>query len=149
MQIFVDADACPKIIKEILCRAAIRTQVSITFVSNQFMILPPSPYIKKIQVNHGFDIADQKIIEIANPNDLVITADIPLANSIVDKQAIALNPRGILYTQENIKQCLSIRNLNEELRNIGEIRSGPGKLSPREIQNFSNKLDQILRKILK
>lgn len=147
MHIWIDADACPKVIKEILFRAAFRTTTQVTLVSNQFIAAPLSPLIHKIQVSGGFDMADNKIIEIMQCGDLVITADIPLADAAVNKGGFALNPRGELYSKDNIKQRLSMRNLREELRSSGISIGGPAKLSPREIQNFANCLDKFLTSI--
>lgn len=145
MKIWVDADACPKVIKDVLCRAATRARVVITFVSNQPLYLPPSPFIKRVQVGAGFDVADQKIVELLDPGDLVITADIPLAGAVIDKEGTALDPRGELYTASNIKQRLSVRNFTEGLRNSGLISGGgPGNFSKRDIQAFSNCLDRYL-----
>lgn len=144
MRIWVDADACPKMIKEILFRAAVRTQTLTILVSNQFLITPISPFIKKIQVSAGFDVADNQIVKDMDSGDLVITADIPLAHEVVNKGGIALNPRGERYTSDNIKQRLSIRNLNEELRSSGINTGGPPKISQKEIQIFANNLDKIL-----
>lgn len=144
MRIWVDADACPKVIKEILFRAAIRTKTQMILVANQPLYIPPSSFIKTIQVSSGFDVADDEIIQNIQLNDLVITADIPLADAVVHKGAIALNPRGNLYTKNNIKQILSFRNLSMELRSTGIITGGPPKLSKREIQAFANSLDKFL-----
>lgn len=144
MQIWVDADACPKVIKEILFRAAIRTKTKVILVANQLLYTPPSPFITKIQVQSGFDVADNEIVEKLQAGDLVITADIPLADAAVTKKCIALNPRGELYSHENIKQRLTIRNISEELRGIGVSTKGPPKLGTRDIQAFANKLDQLL-----
>ena len=145
MRIWVDADACPKVIKEILFRAAIRTKTLTILVSNSPLSTPSSSYITKIQVMAGFDVADEKIISGLEPGDLVITADIPLAAAAVNKACVALNPRGELYSESNIKQRLSIRNFSDSLRSSGVITGGPDKLSKKEIQNFSNNLDWILR----
>ena len=144
MQIWVDADACPKVIKEILFRAAERTKTMLILVSNHALTVPPSPFITRIQVTRGFDVADDKIIERLQKNDLVITADIPLANAVVDKECKALNPRGELYTTSNIKERLAIRNFSEQLRSSGVITGWPATLSKKEIQNFANNLEQIL-----
>lgn len=144
MRIWVDADACPKVVKEILFRAANRTKTMMTFVANQSIYITPSPYVQKVQVAGGFDEADNYIIQNMQAGDLVITADIPLANAVIDKEGAALNPRGEMYSKENIKQTLSIRNTNEVLRNTGMISGGPPKLSQREIQSFANCLDQFL-----
>lgn len=144
MRIWVDADACPKVIKEILYRAAVRTKTQLILVANQPLYVPASVYIKTIQVPSGFDIADNEIIDNIEYNDLVITADIPLADAVIHKGGIALNPRGNLYTKNNIKQILSFRNLSMELRSTGIISGGPPTLSKREIQAFANSLDKFL-----
>lgn len=145
MRIWVDADACPKVIKEILFRAANRTKIPVILVSNQYMLTPPSPFITKIQVIAGFDEADNKIIQNAEPDDIVITADIPLADAIVSKGCIAINPRGELYSPNNIKARLSVRNFSDALRGSGVTTGGPSKLSKKEVQEFSNKLDWVVR----
>jgi uncharacterized protein YaiI (UPF0178 family) len=144
MQIWVDADACPQPIKDIIFRAAIRTHTVTTLVSNHPLNAPKSPYIKRVQVGAGFDVADQYIVSVCTTGDLVITADIPLADAVVTKGATALNPRGTLYTADNIKQRLSLRNLNDELRSSGIISGGPAGLSKREIEAFANYLNQHL-----
>jgi uncharacterized protein YaiI (UPF0178 family) len=150
MRIWVDADACPKVIKEILYRAAIRTETALILVSNQILSIPPSIYITKMQVPSGLDVADNKIIEKVQANELVITGDIPLAAEIVKKNAIALNPRGELYSPANINERLSLRNLSTDLRSSGSmIIGGPPTISKREIQNFANELDKILNRISK
>jgi uncharacterized protein len=145
VRIWVDADACPKVIKEILFRAANRTKTTTVFVANQSIPTPPSPFIQKIQVSAGFDIADNRIVQEMQSGDLVITADIPLADAVVAKGGIALNPRGELYSAENIKQRLSMRDFNEALRGSGINIGGPLKLSPREVQAFANCLDKFLK----
>ena len=145
MRIWVDADACPKIIKEILFRAAIRTQTLLTLVSNHALSSFSSPYITKIQVVSGFDVADNKIVQSVEPGDLVITADIPLASSVIEKGGLALNPRGELYSPSNIKERLSVRNFCTDLRSSGVQTGGPATLTKREIQNFANVLDSVLR----
>lgn len=144
MRIWVDADACPKVIKEILFRAAARTKTNLVLVSNHALSAPPSPFITKMQVVAGFDVADNKIVQNVQPGDLVITADIPLASAVIDKNCIALNPRGELYSQQNIKERLSIRNFSTDLRSSGVRTGGPATLSKREIQEFANKLDGVL-----
>lgn len=144
MKIWVDADACPKKIKEILFRAAIRTKTKLILVSNHAISTPASPFISKIQVIAGFDVADNKIAQNIEAGDLLITADIPLADAVINKSAIALNPRGELYSKENIKERLSLRNLSTDLRNSGISTSGPSTLSKNEIQRFANTLDSIL-----
>lgn len=144
MRIWVDADACPNVIKDILFRAAKRTHTPLMLVANQALRLPPSPYVKLTLVAGGFDVADQHIIQHAEIDDLVVTADIPLAAAIVDKGGIALNPRGLLYTQSNIKERLSMRNFSEGLRSSGVITGGPAPLTKKEIQDFANVLDRFL-----
>ena len=146
MNIWVDADACPKSIKEILCRAANRTQTKTTFVSNQFLNLPVSVYLLKVQVGAGFDVADDKIVALMAAGDLVITADIPLADAAITKGGKVLNPRGELYDQGNIKHRLAIRNLMGHLRDSGLIRGGPPALSTKELSAFANQLDRLLAK---
>ncbi len=146
MRIWVDADACPKAIKEILFRAAVRTVTIVTLVANQPLSTPPSRFITKVVVPSGFDVADNKIVESSEPGDVVITADIPLADAAISKGCIVINPRGELYSANNIKERLSIRNFSDALRGSGVITGGPSKLSKKEIQDFSNKLDQILTK---
>ena len=148
MKIWVDADACPKIIKEILFRAAIRSKIELILVANHPLPTPPSPWIKKLQVVGGFDVADHKIVEQMQANDLVITADIPLASAVIEQGGVALNPRGELYTQDNIKQRLSARNLNEMFRESGMLTGGPSKLTSRDSHAFACSLDRILQKNL-
>jgi uncharacterized protein len=146
MRIWVDADACPKVIKEVLFRAANRTKTPIILVANQHLSTPPSPYITKIQVTAGFDVADNRIIRDLTPGDVVITADIPLADAVVTHGGIAINPRGKLYSADNIKERLSVRNLSDSLRGSGIITGGPSALGKKEVQEFSNILDRILAK---
>src|SRR4051812_34178435 len=119
MQIWVDADACPNIVKEILFRAANRTKITVTLIANQPIRIPPSSFIKRITVSSGFDVADNYIAQNIQKGDLVVTADIPLANIVVEKGGTALNPRGELYSQSNIKYKLAVRNLSDTLRSSG------------------------------
>ena len=144
MRIWVDADACPVVIKEILYRAAERRQISLTLVANQALRTPPSPFIKSILVGAGFDVADNLIVQQLQPGDLVITADIPLAAEAIAKGAHALNPRGELYTPETIKERLTLRNFMDELRGSGVQTGGPATLSQRDRQAFANRLDQFV-----
>jgi uncharacterized protein YaiI (UPF0178 family) len=146
MQIWVDADACPGVIKDILFRAAERKHVQVTLVANQAMRVPASPYIRAIQVPSGFDVADKRIVELLAAGDLVITADIPLAAAAIDKNAHALNPRGELYTKDNIRERLSMRNFMDELRGSGVTTGGPAALNQRDRQAFANSLDSFLAK---
>lgn len=146
MKIWVDADACPGVIKEILFRAAERARVQTMLVANQPMRIPPSPYIRFTQVPPGFDVADKHIASLLEANDLVITADIPLAAAAIDKGAHALNPRGELYTKDNIRERLSMRNFMDELRGSGVNTGGPAPFGPRDRESFANSLDRMLRK---
>lgn len=146
MKIYVDADACPKAIKEILFKAAKRTNIELILVANQFIPIPRHPMIKAVQVSQGFDVADNFIASKVVLGDLVITADIPLADEVIAKKAMALNPRGNLYTQENIKQRLSTRDFMETMRSSGIQTSGPKAISPKDIQVFANSLDRLLAK---
>ena len=144
MQIWVDADACPKAIKDILYRAAERTQTSVTLVANQYLQTPPSRYIKFLQVQSGYDIADNEIVKRLSAGDLVITGDIPLANDTLNKGANALNPRGERYTSENIKQRLNMRDFMDTLRASGVDTGGLAAMSQRDVQAFANQLDSFL-----
>jgi len=146
MKIWVDADACPGVIKDIVFRAAERSRVQVTLVANQAVRTPPSQLIRSVQVPAGFDVADKYIVEQLAPNDLVITADIPLAALTIEKGAHALNPRGELYTKENIRERLSMRNFMDELRGSGVVTGGPPPLDARDRAAFANSLDRFLRK---
>ncbi len=144
MQIWVDADACPVVIREILFRAAERTGVLMTLVANKPVRLPVAPNVQFMQVPPGFDAADKRIVELMGPGDLVITADVPLAAAAIEKGGVALNPRGELYTSENVRERLSMRNFLDELRGSGVNTGGPPALSQRERQQFANQLDRLL-----
>ena len=145
MQIWVDADACPKVIKEILYRVAERAKVNVTLVANQALVKPASEFIKSVRVSSGFDVADNYIVQQVEKNDLVITADIPLAAEVIEKGAHALNPRGELYSTETIKQKLVMRDLMDELRGSGEITGGgPPPLNQRDRREFANQLDRFV-----
>ncbi|QBC32704.1 YaiI/YqxD family protein [Pandoraea sp. XY-2] len=144
MQVFVDADACPFAVKEILFRAARREEVQVTLVANQFLRTPPSPFIKAIQVPAGFDVADARIVELVVLGDLVITADIPLAALVLDKGGLALDPRGNWFTRENIEERLSMRDMMDQLRNAGIETGGPAPFSARDSQSFAGQLDRFL-----
>jgi uncharacterized protein YaiI (UPF0178 family) len=146
MEIWVDADACPKVIKEILFRVAERKKIIVTLVANQSIATPPSSFIKSIRVSAGFDVADNYIVQQANKNDLVITADIPLAAEVIEKGAHALNPRGEMYSTETIKQKLVMRDLMDELRGSGEVTGGPPPLNQRDRREFANQLDRFVEK---
>lgn len=144
MQIWVDADACPNVIKDILFRAARRTGLALTLVSNRPVRVPADRHIRNIQVAAGFDVADNWIVEQVEPGDLVITADIPLAAAAVEKQAYALNPRGEFYTEANIRQRLNMRDFMDQLRSSGVDTGGPAPLNQRDRQAFANQLDRFL-----
>lgn len=146
MQIWVDADACPGVIKEIIFRAAERLQISTILVANQMLRTPPSRYIRAIQVPSGFDVADRHIVDQLAPGDLVITADIPLAAGVIERGAHALNPRGELYTTANIQERLTMRNFMEGLRSAGVETGGPATFNQADRQAFGNTLDRFLAK---
>lgn len=144
MNIWVDADACPVVIKEILFRAAERTHTEVIFVANQHISTPPSQYLRIIQVGAGFDVADNEIVKKMSEGDLVITSDIPLADEVITKGGQALSPRGELFSKENIKARLGIRDFLETLRNSGVQTGGPSALSQSDRQEFANHLDRWL-----
>ena len=144
MRIWVDADACPNVIKDILFRAADRAHVTLTLVANQPVRIPPSPYIKALQVPAGFDVADDRIVELIEAGDLVVTADIPLAAGVIEKGGHALDPRGETYTKDNIRERLAVRKLMDELRSGGVDTGGPATFSNADRQAFANKLDRFL-----
>jgi len=144
MHIWVDADACPAVIKEILFRAAQRWQISLTLVANQMLRTPPLPLIRAIQVPRGFDVADAYIVTHAAAGDLVITGDIPLAAEVLEKGAMALNPRGELYSPETIRERLAVRDMMEELRASGVDTGGPSSFSQADRKSFANQLDALL-----
>ncbi|WP_031434011.1 YaiI/YqxD family protein [Methylomarinum vadi] len=144
MQIWVDADACPKAIREILFRAAERTHTLTTFVANHYLTTPPSPHIKFLQVEPGFDEADLEIVKRVRPGDLVVSADIPLASDVIDKGGNVIDPRGERYTRDNIEERLNMRELMETLRAGGVETGGPAALSSRDIQAFANQFDKFL-----
>jgi len=146
MKIWIDADACPVVIKDILFRAAERTGIHLTLVANQPVTVPRSRLIKSIQVASGYDAADNEIVKRINPGDLVITSDIPLAAEIIEKQAIALSPRGELYTADNIKNRLTMRDFMDSLRSSGIDTGGPPPLNQGDRKTFADQLDRILSK---
>lgn len=147
MKIWVDADACPKVIKEILFRAAQRRQIDLILVANAPLMVPRSSRIRSVVVPQGPDVADKAITEWAERGDLVITADIPLAAAVVEKGVQALNPRGELYTADNVRQHLSMRNFMTDLRGSGVETGGPPALHQRDRQAFANQLDKLLARI--
>ncbi len=144
MKILIDADACPKVIKEILFRAADRRQISTTLVANQLLHCPPSPYIRALQVPAGFDVADNKIVEMTEAGDLIISADIPLAAEVIAKGGHVLNPRGEMYTKDTIRERLAMRDFMDVLRSSGVETGGPASLSQKDRQAFANQLDRFL-----
>ena len=146
MRIWVDADACPGPIKQTLFRAAQRTGIELTLLANHGMQVPAAPNINFLQVEKGFDVADDAIVQRAEPGDLVITADIPLAAEVVEKGALALNPRGERYTRDNIRSRLNIRDFMSTLRDSGVQTGGAPPLSQADRQQFANQLDTLLAK---
>jgi uncharacterized protein YaiI (UPF0178 family) len=146
MKIWVDADACPVAIKEILFRCADRRNIFVTLVANQVLRIPKSTNINFIKVSAGFDVADNEIVKQMESGDLVITADIPLAAEVIEKGGVALNPRGELYTPENIKSRLAMRDFMDTLRSGGVDTGGPAALNKKDIQTFANHLDRLLTK---
>ena len=145
--IWVDADACPAVIKDILFRAAERTATRTVLVANQLLRVPPSPHIRALQVPAGFDVADNHIAQQAQPGDIVVTADIPLAAQVVAKGALALNPRGELYSDATIREALALRNFMTELRDSGVQTGGPAAFSQRDRANFAAQLDKLLHRL--
>nr|WP_228457281.1 YaiI/YqxD family protein [Serratia symbiotica]CDS57441.1 conserved hypothetical protein [Serratia symbiotica] len=147
IQIWVDADACPKVIKDVLFRAADRTAMPITLVANQPLKTPPSKFIRSLQVAAGFDVADNAIVHRCEKGDLVITADIPLAAQVIEKGAFALNPRGERYTPDTIRERLNMRDFIDTLRSSGIQTGGPNALNQRNRQQFANELDKWLQQV--
>ncbi|AET93445.1 YaiI/YqxD family protein [Caballeronia cordobensis] len=144
MQVLVDADACPVVVKEMLFRAARRVEICVTLVANQYLRTPPSPFIKAIQVPAGFDAADDRIIELVNDGDLVITADIPLAAAAIEKGAHVLDPRGGWFSRENIQERVTMREVMDQLRASGVDTGGPAAYSPGDSKTFASQLDRFL-----
>ena len=144
MQIWVDADACPGEIKELLFRAASRTQTKMTLVANQSLRTPRSEFIDSLVVPQGMNVADRRIVELVEPGDLVITADIPLAADVVAQGGQALDPRGQLYSDANVGERLAVRNMLDEMRGGGQITGGPKNFSAKDRQAFANQLDRWL-----
>ncbi|MEQ9889596.1 YaiI/YqxD family protein [Pectobacterium aroidearum] len=149
MQIWVDADACPNVIKEVLFRAADRTQTQVTLVANQTIKVPPSRFIRTLRVSSGFDVADNEIVHRTEAGDLVITADIPLAAEVIEKGGAALNPRGERYTPDTIRERLNMRDFMDTMRASGIQTGGPSALSQRDRQQFANELDKWLQQAKK
>ena len=149
MKIWVDADACPVVIKDILYRAAERTELEVTLVANQWVQIPKSRYINFIQVAQGFDVADNEIVKRLDAGDLVITSDIPLAADVIEKGGLALSPRGEMYTANNIKSRLTMRDFMESLRSSGVDTGGPSAMNQSDRKAFANHLDKLLTKYVK
>jgi uncharacterized protein YaiI (UPF0178 family) len=149
MHIWVDADACPRLIKDVIFRGAKRTKVHVTLVSNQFFKFPSSEFISIICVPSGLDVADDYILTHMSGGDLVVTADIPLADGAVGKGGLVINPNGEEYTTQNIKDSLAARNLNQELRGGGLIRGGPAPFGNKQVQAFAKVFDRILARATK
>jgi uncharacterized protein YaiI (UPF0178 family) len=144
VQIWVDADACPGAIRDILVRAAMRRGVHTTFVANKTLTVPASPHLSTMRVGQGFDVVDETIAALVQPGDLVITADIPLAAKVIERGGTGLNPRGELYTTDNIGARLTMRNMLDELRSTGVATGGPAPLSLADRNAFANQLDKFL-----
>ncbi|HWL29183.1 MAG TPA: YaiI/YqxD family protein [Burkholderiaceae bacterium] len=149
MNIWVDADACPAVIKDILYRAALRSKRPLTLVANQMLRTPPSPLIRAVQVPRGFDVADDYIVEHTSAGDLVITADTPLASEVLRKGAQVISPRGEQYTVDSINERLAMRDMMEELRSAGVDTGGPAALSQADRRAFANVLDKLLHKAMR
>ncbi len=147
MKIWVDADACPVVIKEILFKAAQRTHTILTLVANQSISKPNSPFIKMLQVSSGFDVADDEIVKLVSEGDLVITSDIPLAAEVIEKGGHALSPRGEMHTPDNIRARLNMRDFLDTMRASGEHTGGPPPLGQSDRQAFANQLDRFLAKL--
>jgi uncharacterized protein YaiI (UPF0178 family) len=144
MQIWVDADACPKVIKDILFRAAERAQIPLTLVANKLLRVPSSPFIRVVRVAHGFDVADREIVDQVQAGDLVVSADIPLAAAVIARGARALDPRGMLYTEDNVHERLAVRNLMDQLRASGVETGGPAPWRQSDSHAFANQLDRLI-----
>ena len=149
MRIFVDADACPAAVKEIVVRAAERLAVSTVFVANKDLRLRPSRHVSTVRVGMGLDVADGYIAKAAQPGDLAITADIPLAAALVARGAVVLDLRGTVYTEENVGEALALRNFHHELREGGVVTGGPGGFGPREAREFAGAFDRALTKAMR
>mgnify|MGYP001822264763 CR=1 FL=1 len=148
LKLWVDADACPMAIKTILFRVADRLQIETTLVANQSMAIPHSEFIRRITVREGADVADDRIVELMKPGDVVITGDIPLAARVVDNNGLAISPRGELYDDKTVHERLATRNLMEQFRSAGVDTAGPKPLSQKDVQTFANQLDRLLTRLL-
>ena len=149
MQVWIDGDACPARVKEFVYKASARTGVSVTVVANAAMRIPHSPLIRLVVVSGDFDAADHHIVAHVTNQDLVITADVPLASELVDRGVVVINSRGMIYTAENVKDSLSVRNLMQELRGGGLIQGGPAAYSDKDFNHFANSFDRELTKLIR
>ena len=148
-KIWVDADACPNLIKNVIFRMADNRQVDVVLVSNHYVKTPNSRFVSAKQVGKGFDEADNEIIALMSGGDLVVTGDLPLANDVIQKRGFAINPRGTVYDEENIKSHLSRRDLMEDLRDSGVVSGGPSALNKKNVQEFANAIDRLVTKLEK
>ena len=148
-KIWVDADACPNLIKNVIFRLADNRQVDVVLVSNHYVKTPNSRFVSAKQVGKGFDEADNEIIALMSGGDLVVTGDLPLANDVIQKGGFAINPRGTVYDEENIKSHLSRRDLMEDLRDSGVVSGGPSALNKKNVQEFANAIDRLVTKLEK
>lgn len=148
-KIWIDADACPKLVKETVFKVSFRLKIPVCLVANSYMSVPPDSLITSIQVDKGADMADFYIVKNLHQEDLVITADIPLASLVVEKGALAINPRGELYTEENISERLSMRDFMKDLRDSGMETGGPSSYGAKDKENFTNSLNRLLTRLLK
>jgi len=146
--IWIDADACPKVVKEIVYKISGRLQVPVVLVANSGMHIPTSPLVRLVQVKQGADVADSYIVEHVEAKDIVITADLPLAALVVEKQAVALNVRGEIYTEDNVRERLSMRDFMKDLRDQGVVTGGPAAYGPKDAEKFTNAMNKILAKKL-
>lgn len=144
MTVWVDADACPNLVKTVLFRAAQKRQLPMLLVANQMIATPPSKYIRAIRVSGGFDVADDYIVQHLQAGDLVITGDIPLAAKVIEKQGHVINPRGEVYSLQNIGEKLALRNFMQEMRDNGQVSGGAAAMAAKDVQNFANALDRFL-----
>ena len=149
LKIWVDADACPNLIKNVIFRLADNRQVDVVLVSNHYVKTPNSRFVSAKQVGKGFDEADNEIIALMSGGDLVVTGDLPLANDVIQKRGFAINPRGTVYDEENIKSHLSRRDLMEDLRDSGVVSGGPSALNKKNVQEFANAIDRLVTKLEK
>jgi uncharacterized protein YaiI (UPF0178 family) len=149
IKIWIDADACPRAVKEVVFRASLRLKLQVTLVANSYMAMPKSSLITFIKVEKGADIADMHIVENVGTSDLVITADIPLAALVVEKGATAINPRGEQYTEENVRERLSMRDFMQNLRDSGVETGGPAPFGPKDKERFANSINRILTRMMK